>query len=98
MQPIILYTQNNYDLLLIIQLAERLGIAYTQKESNENIPKGLKNKQLPIHLQGLVKPLSKVLEEIKTEQDYKGVNRKRWDSLIEELDIQESMEELIAQL
>ncbi|MFN0200235.1 MAG: hypothetical protein ACKVTZ_01870 [Bacteroidia bacterium] len=98
MQHLILHAKNANDLLLIIQLAERLGIAYIQKE--EENTSLFKQQDLPLQLQTLAKPLRKVwdLEKIKEEQNYKGLNRKRWDNLIETLDIQESMEELVAQL
>ena len=48
----------------------------------------------------LVEPLQKWLdlEELKREQNYKGVNRKRFDRLVKELDIKESAEELLQML
>ncbi len=48
----------------------------------------------------LAKPLRKKLdiEQLKKEQNYKGVNRKRFDRLVKEMDIKESAEELIQML
>lgn len=102
MQQIILNTQNSADFLLIIQLAKRLGISYTERnvEVPTNLSPIIEKGELPENIHKLAKPLRKRwnLAEIKQEQNYKGVNRKRWDTLIDSLDIQESMEELIAQL
>jgi hypothetical protein len=48
----------------------------------------------------LTKPMPETLdvEAIKRRQNWKGVDRAKWDSLIEEMDIQEPVETLLAQL
>jgi hypothetical protein len=51
-------------------------------------------------LKNIVKPIEKTidLEAIKREKGYKGVNRKRFDRLVKELNITEPLEDLLAQL
>lgn len=48
----------------------------------------------------LTKPIPETLdvESIKRRQNWKGVDRKKWDKIIEEMDIQEPVEVLLAQL
>jgi len=48
----------------------------------------------------LVKPMPETLdvEAIKRRQNWKGVDRKKWDKIVEEMDIQEPVETLLAQL
>lgn len=36
------------------------------------------------------------IKELKEEQDFKGINRKEFNRLVDELDVQESIEELLA--
>lgn len=102
MQQIILNTQNTADFLLIVQLAKRLGISYIEREveTPTHFFPAIERVEFPENIKKLAKPLRKTwnLEEIKKEQNYKGVNRKRWNELIDSLDIKESMEELIAQI
>ena len=96
MQTLILHTQNINDISLIIQLAERLGIPYTQKKEVKQVRK----KEVSEVILTLTKPMGKTLdiEALKKERNYKGVNRKRFDKLIKEMDIPQTAEELIAQL
>jgi hypothetical protein len=51
-------------------------------------------------LKNIFKPIKKKidLEDIKREKGYKGVNRKRFDRLIKELNITEPLQDLLAQL
>ena len=51
-------------------------------------------------LKNIVEPIKKTIdiEAIKREQGYKGVNRKRFDRLVKELNITEPLEDLLAQL
>ena len=95
METLILYAQNLNDIALIIQLAERLGIPYTKKEVEE-----VRKKEVSTVILNLTKPMSKTLDinALKEERNYKGVNRKRFDKLIKEIDIPQTAEELIAQL
>lgn len=53
-----------------------------------------------IILANITKPIKKTIdiEAIKREKGYKGVNRKRFDSLVKELNITEPLEDLLAQL
>lgn len=102
MQTLILQTQNYNDLLIIIQLAQRLGISYTQKEIELPLisyPK-VEKTELPENIRALVKPLRKTLdiETLKKEQNYKGANRQKIQQLIEEMAIEEPIEVLLAQL
>ncbi|HRI60743.1 MAG TPA: hypothetical protein PK228_13490 [Saprospiraceae bacterium] len=48
----------------------------------------------------LTKPMPETLdvEAIKRSQNWKGVNREKWNKLIDEMDIQEPVETLLAQL
>ena len=48
----------------------------------------------------LTKPMPEMLDvdAIKQRQNWKGVDRDKWDKIIEELDIQEPVETLVAQL
>ncbi len=48
----------------------------------------------------LTKPMPETLDvdAIKQRQNWKGVDRAKWDKIIEELDIQEPVETLVAQL
>ncbi len=48
----------------------------------------------------LVKPMPETLdvEAIKRRQNWNGVDRKKWDKIVEEMDIQEPVETLLAQL
>jgi len=51
-------------------------------------------------LQKLAKPMRKRLDidELVKEQGFKGVDRKKFDALIAELDVQEPIEELLASI
>jgi len=51
-------------------------------------------------LQKLAKPMRKHLDldELVKEQGFKGVDRKKFDALIAELDVQEPIEELLASI
>ncbi len=102
MQQLILNPSNSADFLLIVQLAKRLGIVYMEREGElpPNFYPVVQKTEVPENITQLAKPLRKIwdLAEIKQEQNYKGVNRQRWDELIDSLDIQENMEDLIAQL
>ena len=51
-------------------------------------------------LKSIIKPIKKTLdiEDLKREKNYKGVNRKRFNRLIKELNVTEPIEELLAQL
>jgi hypothetical protein len=51
-------------------------------------------------LKSIIKPIKKTLdiEALKREKNYKGVNRKRFNRLIKELNVTEPIEELLAQL
>ena len=52
------------------------------------------------HLADIIKPTRKYLdpEELKRQQQWKPVNRAVFDRLIEEADIQEPLDQLLAQL
>ena len=98
MEGLILHTQNSGDISLIIQLAERLGISYgyAQKER----AKSPKHAEISEIIAKLVRPIGKTIdiEALKSARKYKGVNRKRFDRLVKEIDIPQTAEELIAQL
>ena len=95
METLILHTQNIHDISLIIQLAERLGISYTKKEVKQ-----VRKKEVSDFILSLTKPMAKTLDinALKKERNYKGVNRKRFDKLVKEIDIPQTAGELIAQL
>ncbi len=95
MEGLILHTQNSGDISLIIQLAERLGIAYTQNGSIKSPPAP----EIAEIILDLAKHMGKTIdiEALKKARKYKGVNRKRFDKLIKEIDIPQTAEELIAQ-
>ena len=52
------------------------------------------------NLERLAKPMRKTLdiEQLKTEQNYQGFNRSTTDRLIEEINLQEPLEELLAMI
>lgn len=80
----IVHLQNNY---VLGEIETLLRIVEKQSDADEA-------------LKTLLKPTKKTLdiEAIKRERGYKGVNRKRFNSLIKELNITEPIEELLAQL
>lgn len=92
MQTLTLQTQNLKDLLIFIQLAERLGVSYTQNEVQ--IP------QITRSFHKIAKPLRKKMdiEELKREQNYKGANKVKMQKIVAELAIEEPLELLLSQL
>lgn len=64
----------------------------------EDIIEDLTGKEKLLH--SLVKPLRKKtdIEQIKKEQNWKGVDRKKFDRLIKEIDIQEPLEQLLSDI
>ncbi len=59
-----------------------------------------KIQQKEIELNTIFKPSKKTLtvEELIEEQNYKGINKEKIDKLIDEMDVQESLEDLLAML
>ena len=53
-------------------------------EENKDVFKGIRD--------------SITIEELATEQDYKGIDKEEFDRLVKELNIQEPIEDLLAQL
>jgi hypothetical protein len=80
----IIHLQNNY---VLIEIETLLQVV----EKDSIADNALKN---------IVKTTQKTLDidALKREKGYKGVNRKRFNSLVKELNITEPIEELLAQL
>lgn len=69
------------------------------KDFVEHLEKRPTEKQLEM-LKKLAKPMRKKLdlEELKREQNWKPINREEFDRLVKEIDIQEPLEQLIADI
>lgn len=102
MQTLILQSPNLNDLLIIMQLAQRLGITYTQKEVEMPVLPPPKTEKNPISstLQRITRPIRKKLdiEELKKEQNYKGADKSKIQHIINTITIEEPLEDLLAQL
>jgi hypothetical protein len=111
MTQLLLEISNRRDLDLLINLVERLDIrvietkkmkaAVASSKSPDAVtgrPKVVLGKNTTHR--GIVKPLRKKLSiaDLKKEQGYKGVNPTRLNRLIDDLEIQEPIETLLAQL
>jgi len=83
-----------------LELIKEITSISSEKELDELI-KYVKIKRLnPINGAAIFKGIKKTIsvEELKKEQHFKGIDREEFDKLVEELDIQESIEELLAML
>lgn len=69
------------------------------EEAVEIVERRLTEKQLEM-LKKLARPIRAKLdlEELKREQNWKPVNREEFDRLVKEIDIQEPLEQLIADI
>ncbi|MDX2249994.1 MAG: hypothetical protein SF052_24640 [Bacteroidia bacterium] len=85
MTRIILDIPNATDLDLLLKLVNRLNIRVVESKK---------------HTPSIVKPVRKqlLISDLKTEQQYKGMDKNRMDRLIEALDIQEPLELLLEQV
>ena len=113
MTQLLLEIPNRRDLALLLDLVERLDIRVLEtnklkasvalpKHHDEAKAKGIasiKTAQKNVR-HAAVKPLRKKLRisDLKKEQQYKGINQVRLNRLIDDLDVQESVETLLAQL
>jgi hypothetical protein len=103
MQTLILQSTNLNDLLIIMQLAQRLGITYTQKEVEMPLlPPTTKIEKSTISttLKKLNRPIRKKLdiEELKKEQNYQGADKNKIQHILNTIAIEEPLEDLLAQL
>lgn len=83
-----------------IKLIEEIA-SITSEEELDQLVKYLKLTRLNnLHGKGMFKGIRKSIsvEELKNEQKFKGINRQEFDQLVEDLDIQESIEELLGML
>jgi len=81
-----------------LELIKEITSISSDKELDELI-KYIKIKRLSaINGAGIFNGAQKTIsvEELKKEQNFTGIERKEFDRLVEELDIQESIEELLA--
>ncbi len=101
MHTLIIQTENTDNLLVIIQLAEKLGLSYTEKEVELPIIAYLPTEktELPSTIKKVAKPLRKTLdiETLKKEQNYQGANKEKIERIIQEMAIEEPIEVLLAQ-
>ena len=103
MTQLLLEIPHRRDLDLLLDFVEQLNIRIVQK--NETAPTdapvgeiGSAEPGSTVH--SIIKPLRKKLRiaDLKKEQKYRGMNQAKLDLLINELDIQEPIEILLAQL
>lgn len=82
------------------QLIQRISKIREEKQllMLEQYMENLQQKE--IELNTIFKPSKKTLtvEKLIEEQNYKGINKEKIDKLIDEMDIQESLEDLLAML
>lgn len=75
-------------------------ISLDSEDSLELVENYLKQVKQEEELKEIFKPIRDNIsvEELKAEQNYTGFNRERFDQLVKELDIQESLEELLSMI
>lgn len=75
-------------------------ISLDSEDSLELIENYLKQVKQEEELKEIFKPIRDNIsvEELKAEQNYTGFNREKFDQLVKELDIQESLEELLSMI
>lgn len=81
-----------------LELTKEITSISSEKELDELI-KYVKIKRLtPINGASMFKGIKKTIsvEELKKEQNFKGIDRTEFDKLVEDLDVKESIEELLA--
>ena len=82
-----------------IKLIQEIALIRSEIEIYE-LEKTLKLLKLKSKHGNIFKELRRTIsvEDLKKEQDYKGIDRAEFDKLVEELDIQEPLEELLLML
>ena len=103
MTQLLLEIPHRKDLDLLLALIERLNIRIVQKENmppSNSDPVGNGSPEPAAAFHSIVKPLRKKLRiaDLKKEQNYQGMNQVRLDKLIDELDVQDPIDQLLAQL
>lgn len=75
-------------------------ISLDSEDSLELVENYLKQVKQEEELKEIFKPIRDNIsvEELKAEQNYTGFNREKFDQLVKELDIQESLEELLSMI
>lgn len=101
MTQLLLEIPHRKDLDLLLALVERLNIRIVQKEDVpilDPVGNGFPEPSAATH--SIIKPLRKKLRiaDLKKEQNYQGLDQARLDKLIHELDVQDPIDQLLAQL
>lgn len=75
-------------------------VAINSEEEINEVEKSIKQAKLRATNHNIFKPMRKTIsvDELVKEQNFKGIDRAKFDKLIEALDIQEPLEELLAML
>ena len=83
-----------------IKLIEEITSIKSEKELDQLVRYIKLSRLNDLHGEAMFKGIRKSIsvDELKREQNYKGINRGEFDKLVEELNIEESIEELLSML